>query len=82
VTGLAQGEEFNLNNISGSEDDDDAQPVCQSGGCSQEVTPHVQGEGSGVNDPSIAPSTDSKPAGDIRYFFDKSPKNFTCKECR
>jgi hypothetical protein len=82
VTGLAQGEEFNLDNISGSENDDDAQPVHQSGGCPQEVTPRVQGEGSGVNDPSIAPLTDSKPMGDIHYFFNKSPENFTCKECR
>lgn len=81
VTGLAQGEEFNLDNISGSGNEDIAQPVRQSGGHPQEVTPLVQGEGSSVNDPSIAPSTDSKPAADICYFFNKSPENFTCKEC-
>ena len=82
ATGLAQGENFNLDDISGSDDDDNAQPVRQPGGRPQDVTPLVQGEGSGVNDPSITRSIDSKPAADIRFFFDKSSENMTCKECR
>jgi hypothetical protein len=77
----AQGESFDLDNISGDDSDDNPQPA-RSGGRSQPLTPSAQEEDSGVNDPTITLPSDSRPAADTRYFFEKVAGKAVCRECK
>jgi hypothetical protein len=78
---IAQGESFNLDNVSDSDDDDDInnrQPVLRSGGRPQEVT----GDNV-VNNPTIPALSESKIAvADTCYFFEKLTDKVVCRECR
>jgi hypothetical protein len=78
---IAQGESFDLDNVSDSDDDDDIdnhQPVLRSGGHPQEVT----GDNV-VNDPTIPALSESKnAAADTHYFFEKLIDKVVCRECR
>jgi hypothetical protein len=77
----AQGESFDLDNISGDDSDDNPQPA-RSGGCSQPLRPSAQEEDSGVNGPAIAHPSDSRPAADTHYFFEKVAGEAVCKESK
>jgi hypothetical protein len=78
---IAQGEFFDLDNVSDSDDDDNIdnhQPVLQSGGHPQEVT----GDNI-INDPTIPALSESKIAvADTHYFFKKPTDKVVCRECR
>ena len=86
TTAPAEGESFDLDNVSGSSNDEDNHlPVRQAGrpqGTAQATTV-TPAENSGFNDPSIAAPSDSKTAGaDTRYFFERLADKVVCRECR
>ena len=82
----AQGESFNLSEVSSDDNDDadnDNRPACQSGGRTQQANPPAQEQDSGMNDRNLFPLSDSKTAAaDIHYFFEKLTDKTVCKECR
>jgi len=52
------------------------------GGRSQPLTPSAQEEDSGINDPAIALPSESRPAADTHYFFEKVVGKAVCKKCK
>jgi hypothetical protein len=72
---LQDGEEFDLDNISGDEDDYEQLPSDH--GCDVDSP----ARGGHVNDPDAAPLPKTT-AMDIRHFFDKSGDKVICKVCR
>jgi hypothetical protein len=72
---LEDGEEFDLENVSDSEDD--YEPMRSNHG--HGTNPTAQGED--INDPDTTPLPKTA-AADIRYFFDKSGDKVICNLCR
>lgn len=76
---LQDEEQFDLDAISGSEDD--YAPPHSDHGSDANSTAQVENTGDHVNDPDTAPVPKST-AHDILYFYDKSGDKVVCKICR
>jgi hypothetical protein len=73
-------ENFDLENLSGTDSNDDRQPAQAR---RPQIATNAEPEDTGVNSTDIVPLPDSKnAAADTRYFFEKLPDKYICKECR